>query len=127
MTTTPKRRWFAYSLRTLFVVVTVFGLAVGWFIYQLNWIRQRREAMDKYSQTYNDPAERYEKEDGTIVSFHAPGLLWLFGERNVREFTMNVPENPDDPAMWFYSHPEVQRIQCLFPEAQVDGQYIGIH
>jgi hypothetical protein len=39
----PKRRWFAYSLRTLFVVVTVFGCWLGW---NINIVRQRREARD---------------------------------------------------------------------------------
>src|SRR5262245_14455321 len=39
--TKPKRRWFRFSLRTLFVGVTVIGIAAGWVVYQLNWIRQR--------------------------------------------------------------------------------------
>jgi len=30
MTSTPKRRWFRFSLRTLFVVVTVLGIWLGW-------------------------------------------------------------------------------------------------
>jgi hypothetical protein len=30
MTTAPKRRWFAFSLRTLFVLVTVFGIWLGY-------------------------------------------------------------------------------------------------
>jgi hypothetical protein len=29
MISAPKRRWFAYSLRTLFVVVTAFGVWLG--------------------------------------------------------------------------------------------------
>jgi hypothetical protein len=40
--TAPRRRWFAFSLRALFVVVTVFGC---WLGYQLNWIRERHEAL----------------------------------------------------------------------------------
>jgi hypothetical protein len=36
--TAPNRRWFQWSLRTLFVVVTVFGC---WLGYEFNWIRQR--------------------------------------------------------------------------------------
>jgi hypothetical protein len=39
MTPAPKGRWFRFSLRTLFVVVTVFGC---WMGYEVNWIRQRR-------------------------------------------------------------------------------------
>ena len=42
--TAPNRRWFRFSLRTLFVVVTVFGI---WLGYELNWIRQRHEMLSK--------------------------------------------------------------------------------
>jgi hypothetical protein len=40
MNIAPKRRWPRFSLRTLFVVVTVLGC---WLGYQLNWIRQRHD------------------------------------------------------------------------------------
>jgi hypothetical protein len=30
MTPAPKRRWFQFSLRTMFVVVTVFACWLGW-------------------------------------------------------------------------------------------------
>ena len=43
MTPTPKRRWPRFTLRTLFVVVTVFGC---WMGYQLNWIRQRHVVLE---------------------------------------------------------------------------------
>jgi len=42
LTPAPKRRWFRWSLRTMFVVVTV----CGWIGYQLNWIRQRHEFIE---------------------------------------------------------------------------------
>jgi hypothetical protein len=35
----PKRRWFAYSLRTLFVVVAVFACWLGW---NVNVVRERQ-------------------------------------------------------------------------------------
>ena len=38
--TAPKRRW-SYSLRTLFVVVTVVGMILAWGAYELNLIRDR--------------------------------------------------------------------------------------
>lgn len=43
----PNHRWFRFGLRTFFVVVTVFGIWLGW---QLNVVRHRREmakAMDE--------------------------------------------------------------------------------
>ena len=38
MTAPPKRRWFRFSLRTMFVVVTVFGVWLGW---NLQIVRER--------------------------------------------------------------------------------------
>jgi len=37
----PQRRWFRFSLRTLFVVVTVVGLGLGWLAWNVNIVRQR--------------------------------------------------------------------------------------
>ena len=45
--TTPRRRWFrfAFSLRTLFVVVTIFGVWLGWLVWQMQIVRDRRLVM----------------------------------------------------------------------------------
>ena len=32
MSDTPKRRWFSFSIRDLFLVTVIVALAVGWFI-----------------------------------------------------------------------------------------------
>jgi hypothetical protein len=42
--TAPRRRWFrfAFSLRTLFVAVTICGC---WLAYQMHWIRGRHAAL----------------------------------------------------------------------------------
>ncbi len=49
MADSPKHRRLRFSLRTLFVVVTVAACIVGWTAYQLNWIRQRHEELDKHN------------------------------------------------------------------------------
>ncbi len=41
MTTTPKRRWPRFTLRTLFVVVTVIGVAAGWLAFNLRQVHNR--------------------------------------------------------------------------------------
>ena len=41
--TKPQLRWFRFSLRTLFVLVAVISVPLGWFAYQLNWVRERNE------------------------------------------------------------------------------------
>ena len=47
--TAPERRCFRFSLRTMFVVVTVMG---GWLGYCLNWIRERHAALDDRQVTF---------------------------------------------------------------------------
>jgi hypothetical protein len=113
MTATRKRRWFAYSLRTLFVVVTVFGC---WLGYQLNWIRERHSLIDAPQQTGVDP------EYGVTLipmSLRAPlqvetkdapwPLRWL-GERGV--YTLYLRDDMPES--------EVAHICALFPEAEID-------
>ena len=41
------RRWFRFSLRTLFVAVTVFCVWVG---YQCNWVRERHKALKELNR-----------------------------------------------------------------------------
>jgi hypothetical protein len=43
----PKRRWFRFSLRTLFVLVAIAGITVGWLQLQRNLIHQRQTFLAK--------------------------------------------------------------------------------
>ncbi len=47
MTHAAKRRWFRFSLRTLFVVVTVFGVWLGW---EIKYVRDRRRFWIEWSR-----------------------------------------------------------------------------
>ena len=38
----PKRRWYQYTLRTLFVLMTVLAVALGWYVHR---VRQQKRAM----------------------------------------------------------------------------------
>lgn len=40
------RRWFHFSLRTFFVLVALFGFALGWLDIQVKWLRDRRTALN---------------------------------------------------------------------------------
>jgi hypothetical protein len=72
MTPATKRRWFRFSLRTLFVVVT---LLCCWLGYQLNWIRQRHAVLSR-------PGVYAEFEAiGSKKQHLAPLSLRLFAER----------------------------------------------
>jgi hypothetical protein len=41
---TPRRRWFRFGLRTMFVVLTVISVWLGW---QACWIQQRRAYLEE--------------------------------------------------------------------------------
>jgi hypothetical protein len=42
---TPPRRWFAFRLRTLFVLVAVLSIPLAWVAHTLDWIRRRQDAI----------------------------------------------------------------------------------
>jgi hypothetical protein len=99
--TAPRRRWFRFSLRTMLVVVTVFGC---WMGYQVNWIRERHAAFrDRRLQITRIPPPGFAPA--------APQLLWLFGESGITGVFLMDPElTPGD----------LERLKSLFPEACVD-------
>ena len=92
--TKPKRHWFRFSLRTLFVLVTIIGVAAGWVAYQLNWIRQRHEFLGR------PPNGIYANDNSEL-----PWSLKLFGEKAM--YTVYTPELTKHEA------------EKLFPEAGV--------
>src|SRR4051812_21088207 len=97
----PRRRWYQFSLRTMFVVVFVVSIPLAWVGYQLNWIRERRSALSYTDQTKAIP-------DPFALPVPAPGWLWLFGEQG-REI-IGCREHTTMTAA------ELQR---LFPESEI--------
>ena len=94
----PRRRWFLprYSLATLFVVVTVFGV---WLGMQVKWIRDRHEFLNRTLDRKTDVCR--------IGGVHdAPGTLRLFGERGVTLILTTEQET-------------IEIARHLFPEATV--------
>jgi len=106
--TAPRRRWlqFAFSLRTLFVVVTV---CACWLGYQLNWISQRRDFIENRAPTrvYWAPSLSLPITITDPSRVDAPGMLWMFGERGNWKI---APSHRVD----------VDEARRLFPEAEVD-------
>ena len=104
MTAPPKRRWFRFSLRTMFVLVTVFAIWLGWNVRQ---VRQRAEVVSQV------------EANGGWVLRTSPGLMatsgnlpfswWLVGARPVYTVSLDRDYEPAKQA----------RIEQLFPEAFV--------
>jgi hypothetical protein len=93
----PWFRWFRFRLRTLFALVTLVALWVGW---SFNWIRERREFLRAGNAL---GAVAHASTGG------APGLLWMFGEEGVEVVILFTDERAD-----------YERARRLFPEAQVE-------
>ncbi|HEY2840642.1 MAG TPA: hypothetical protein VGJ26_15910 [Pirellulales bacterium] len=123
----PNRRWLRFSLRTMFIVVTLIAAFVA---YHMNWIRQRRAVIegrlgeDVYVQSW-DPAEdpfnpplapKWRPPRG-------PGLLWLFGERGYAN--LDIQFGPPIRRQRDLTPEELARtkqIERLFPESIVHAE-----
>jgi len=125
MTASPEGRWFQWSLRTLFVAMTVLCLWLGW---NVNQVQQRRALLlwlnenGGWSRAFNDPAGEppdvcliYQENEGHYTDDWAGVLIeppisqfraWL-GDKPVA--TIALPPDSGDDA--------VLRAQGLFPEA----------
>ena len=105
-----KRRWFRFSLRTLFVVVTVLGAGAGWVVYQLNWIRQRDAVLKREEIVF---LTRLNPVPGQSWNSPPWPLAW-FGAEAAGSPEFLLPDTTPDE--------DVARIQRLFPETRVVRQ-----
>jgi hypothetical protein len=99
--TKPKHRWFRFSLRTMFVLMTIICVGVAWVGYQLNWIRERHDFLDRHPQVYGSP--RVTK---------CPWPLNLFGEKSYQPLV--VPTSA------------LEEAKRLFPESQMAAGIFGL-
>jgi hypothetical protein len=122
MTPAPKRRWFQWSLRTLFVVVTVFAC---WLGYELNSIRQRKQllkSLQEDSQLSYDPLRTIFVQKGkttfngmTLVETNRGDIPWyrrMLGDEGV--VCIGLPSKMTED--------ELRRYQNAFPEAYISQQ-----
>jgi hypothetical protein len=100
--TAPKRRWFSYSLRTLFALVTVFGVWLGWNLHQ---VRERGRVLAEFPTQHSSFAD-YSNDT------HQLPLTWrLLGAEPISAFGF------DSRGM---SDADCRYIERLFPEAKVE-------
>jgi hypothetical protein len=111
MNPTPKRRWFQFGLRTLFVVVTVFGI---WMGCEMNWIRQRHALLAEFPKW---------AAFSSVDESAAPGMLRLFGEHG--HAILEVRVIVDDWSQPLDATADVEKAERLFPEAQVFSRGIA--
>jgi hypothetical protein len=126
MTPAPKRRWFRYSLRTMFIAMT-FGC---WLGYNLNWIQERhtflREQEKQYGSEYAALVRARRVLPIKPITRKPPRLLGCFGEKAVSH--LGVIVSPSDVVQvrlrcWEMpeSHQVIRLARSLFPEAIIQA------
>lgn len=114
----PRPRWLSFSLKSVFVILTILGLMLGWIIAQFKWIHDRNQARVWIGQHGELISE--EEADGphsgpVLYPFHAhaPWGTRIFEEEGV-SYIHVVTELSKKQA---YSGP---MLKSLFPEALVE-------
>ena len=114
------RRWFRFSLRTFFVLLTL--LAV-WLGVQAKWIRDRRELRARHAALAADvEAKSQALQCGAALQLQTAGNrplgLWLLGEPAVPYLQLIVLRDKESEIEQFDDE-EGKLATSLFPEAQV--------
>jgi len=99
MDTKPKRRWYQFSLRTMFVLVFLMSMPLAWVGYQLKWIRQRQG----FAKRFDGFRQARHSQDDTQPP--APCWLGYFGEEGATRIYC--------PSAY------VREAKALFPESQI--------
>jgi hypothetical protein len=102
----PKRRWFAFSLQKLFILVTLAGC---WLGYQVKWIKDRHSFLSSSDWSRGNSSRHFVGE----TTPPAPWSLRLLGEKcDVNRIFL--PREVSDT--------ELARVRGLFPEKYVFPQ-----
>lgn len=113
----PKRPWFRFRLRTLFVVVTVLAC---WLGYELNWIRQRHELLARPDVFHLRDSPSFGVNllvQPSVKTQRAPGLLWMLGESGVRSLDLPIAAERFHASDCPECQEKVDHAKSLFPEA----------
>ena len=73
MTDKPKRRWYQFSLRTLFIITTLFAIPCSWYAYEMNEAAKRRAAIAEIEKNLGT---QFDREVGQIFLDSDIKKLW---------------------------------------------------
>lgn len=109
MTAAPKRRWLSFSLRTLFVVVTVVACWLGWNLYT---VRERSRIAIAASEGGGGVVFQHESRSRRVVKKDIPWSWKLLGA---------------EPALWVWipsgMDEDLAYVRGIYPEAEV---FLGV-
>jgi hypothetical protein len=118
MSETPKRRWFQFGLRTMFVVVTVFAVWFGWELHQIRE-RDRLLRSTTFLRLFEYRPRAVEVRNppvhvaaGPPPQTNIPYAWRLLGDKPVEGMDIFLPSGE-------YTTREARRIQSFFPECAV--------
>ncbi len=127
MIATPKRRWFKLTLRTLFVVVTVFGVWLGWNVHQVHErdrlleSRDFLRALESPTGYVDTPAMRAFVAKMTRQGYKAyeprkkpPAIPLVWSILGAEPLEMDI-RLPDDK----FTDADLLRIRSVYPECEV--------
>jgi hypothetical protein len=117
MTAQPRRRWFprSFGLRTLFVVVTVLACALGFLVWQLQIVRERRAVLSELQKTngdnFNCLTVKTMETEGYKMHHHAriPLVRRLLGDEAIYSIVVSQSTRPQ----------LVGRMELAFPESEL--------
>ena len=93
-----------FSLRTLFVLITLISIPLAWVAYNLNWIRQRREFARQHEFNSEELARHYSLNHWALQFPEPPWPLRLFSDPSYTSVYIK------------YDGSDVKRFKELFPE-----------
>ena len=109
MTPVPKRRW-SYSLRTLFVVVTVLALLLGWLSWNLPKVLERDRFLKGFAIVNLKPNPARTRLYMTLHDPYGVPYSWrLLGAKPVGNWVQERDGIEEE---------ELERLRDLFPEAK---------
>ena len=103
---------FKFSLRTLFILVTIAGLLAGWLVYRLTWILHRHEAT-LWFQSHGCGPVSFK----TGPNVKAPLVIRMLGQPGFELISIGINEERDLTSADYQIEAAVK---ILYPEAHVE-------
>lgn len=123
MTAPPQRRSFRFGLRTMFVVVTVACVTLGWLVWQIQIVRERKAVLAELKRLDADlDFQTLETCEAIRRPLYRPELSEYIRVPRVRRMlgdesfeSISLPLKLDQQG--------IERAEKAFPEAMLSGQF----
>jgi hypothetical protein len=112
MTDAPRLRWFAYSLRTFVLVMTVLCIGLGWGARNLNQVRERERLFTAKDVCTKHPKFLLRNHPDSLPTSEGVPWSWsLFGAKPCR-WGLILPNDR-------FTNDDLAHYREMFPEAVV--------